>query len=169
MTKLVALTALVAAVLITAAAAAAAGNQDYQHPSTPPAHPTEPQHPTEPVHPATPPATHDCTFTGAGKDGHPGNDDCAPVTVPPSVVVVPTPPVVQIVTVEKIVEKLVPGPERLVTVTKIVKAKPKVVTKIKRVVVVKHKTTTKVVFRDRIKCPPFTKLVSGKCMVPGKG
>jgi hypothetical protein len=157
----------VAAVPLTLAATAAATNVDSLHPGE---HPTEPVHPTvPPVHPSTPTPTHDCTFTGAGKDGHPGNDDCAPVSVPPSVVVVPTPPVVQIVTVEKIVEKLVPGPERLVTVTKIVKAKPKVVTKIKRVVVVKHKTTTKIVFRDRIKCPPYTKLVSGKCMVPGKG
>lgn len=36
--------------------------------------------PTTPEPPVTPP--HDCVYTGAGKDGQEGNDDCAPLEQP---------------------------------------------------------------------------------------
>jgi len=80
----------------------------------------------------TPPG-HDCTFTGAGKDGQPGNDDCAPKTT---------------TTVEHGTAQLVCPPGQpivqTVTVTRTVQSPPKVVTK-----VVNH-VKTRTVYRTRV-------------------
>lgn len=83
----------------------------------------------------TPPG-HNCTPTGAGQNGAPGNDDCAPLDKPK-----PT------VTVEAGTSQVVCPPNSVVTqtvtVTKTVQSKPKVVTK-----VVNH-VKTRVVYRTR--------------------
>lgn len=88
--------------------------------------------------PVDPPVGHDCTYTGAGKDGAEGNDDCAVETTAES-----TPDVCQptVVTVEKIVP---------VTVTK-------TITKVVPRIVVKWKT--KIVYRTKIKTVVKTKRV----------
>ena len=141
---------------------AAAGNY---HPIAP-YHPVVPDHPVVVDHPVVPttPATHDCKYTGAGKDGQPGNDDCAPVT---TTITVPTPPVVTTVTVyvDRVVEKLVPGPTRVVT--KVVKSKPKVIVKTKLKVVKIHKIVYK--YKTKKLCPPYTKLYKGICAPMGNG
>ncbi len=84
----------------------------------------------------TPPPKHDCTFTGAGQNGAPGNDDCAPLDKPK-----PT------ITVEAGTSQLVCPPNQVVTqtvtVTRTVQGKPKIVTK-----VVNH-VKTRVVYRTR--------------------
>ena len=151
----------VSVTLVFASVAMATCDLQYDHDPVVPVHPTDPIHPTDPVHPTTPPADHNCTYSGAGKDGQPGNDDCAPVT---TTVTTPTPPVTITVYVDRIVEKTVPGPERVVTITKIVKSKPK----IKRIVVTR-KVTKIVKIKVPGKCPPYTKFWHGKCVVPGKG
>ena len=82
--------------------------------------------------PPPPPPKHDCTFTGAGKDGQAGNDDCA---------------VKPVVTVVAGTSQVVCPPGEVktqtVTVTKTVQSPPKVVTK-----VVNH-VKTRVIYRTR--------------------
>ena len=94
----------------------------------------------------TVPPKHDCTFTGAGKDGQAGNDDCA---------VKPKPTV----TVEAGTSQVVCPPGQVVTqtvtVTKTVQSKPKIVTR-----VVNH-VKTRVVYRTKV----VTKIK--KIYVPG--
>ncbi len=67
------------------------------------------------------PPKHDCVFTGAGKDGQPGNDDCAPVTKPTVVIEAGTSQVVcppgQTVTQTVTVTRTVQGPLRVQTKT----------------------------------------------------
>lgn len=107
----------------------------------------------------TPPA-HDCVYTGAGKDGEEGNDDCAVTTTTPPPVV-PAPP-----TDPQVITKIVEKPK---IVTRVVyKTKTKVVYKVKY----KTKYKTKIVVKYKKKkcgCPPSTVLYRGHCAVPAKG
>lgn len=128
---------------------------------TDPTH-TTPTIPTDTTHttPSSPRCPPGMTPT-AGKDGHPGNDECE---FPPTTTTTttPAPPVERIVTVTV----TVPGPERTVTVTKIVKSKPKVV---KKIVYRKKVVIKRIKIKVLGKCPPYTKLYLGHCVVPGKG
>lgn len=161
MTRLMYLLGAIVLLVGGGAVAAYAGNE---HPSDgckykcgPP--PTNPP-PTSPP-PTTPPPGHTCTYTGAGKDGQPGNDDCA--AVPPKTTTTPPtdPPVTQTVTVT------VPTPPTVITKT-VVKYKDRVVyrTKYKNKIIKKT-----IILRRTCGCPPGTKLWHGKChpKVPAKG
>lgn len=137
------------------------GGQNEDH-CTPPS--TNPPPTTTTPPPTTPPPPgHDCVYTGAGKDGQPGNDDCAPITTPPATVPPTAPPVTQTVTVT------VPSPPTVIT---------KTVVKYKTRTVVKYKTRYKtkivrktIVLRKTCGCPVGTRLYHGKChpIVPAKG
>lgn len=101
-----------------------------------------------------------CPYPPAGKDGQAGNDDCVPPESPPA----SSPPLVvppAVVVVERVVEKLVtvPGPTRTITKTRTVRVKspPKLIVR------------TKVVYRQKLVCPKYTKLYKGTCAVMGRG
>jgi hypothetical protein len=155
---------LVSVLLFAVSAAAALAGQDCPPKTPPPCKYNCTPPPVTPPPVVPPPVTHDCTYTGAGKDGQPGNDDCAPLPAPPTatppVVVQPT-IVVQTVTVQA------PPVTTVVTktVTKVVKTKPKVRVVYRTKVVVKHVKVTVT------RCAKGTRMYKHKChaIVRGSG
>jgi hypothetical protein len=152
----------VAVVALVATGAAQAGNDcppppckyNCQPPVTPP--------PVTPP-PVTPPPAHDCTYTGAGKDGQPGNDDCAPLPVPPTVAPPTVVPPVTVTPAQVVVQTVtVQAPPKIVTRV-VTHTKVKTVIRYKTRVVVKHKTVTKT------KCSEGSRMFHGKCHAIVKG
>jgi hypothetical protein len=167
MTKLLALAAVLAAAVLTPVALA--GEDCPPKPPPPCKYNCTPPPVIPPVTPpvtppVVPPATHDCTYTGAGKDGQPGNDDCAPLPAPPATV---TPPVVQPTVVVQTVTVQAPPLVTTITkvVTRVVKTKPKTRVVYRTKVVVKHVKVTVT------KCAKGNRMFKGSChaIVRGSG